>query len=102
MLPDDLPRSTARSHALDEKYFRLGFYRAQRNRQLDLAAHPAAHAQWFRQHHVTSRQVEGDSHIQQREQEQIFDAIAHQHRDAARAAMRLHLINSLLRLRAKP
>ncbi|WP_163021207.1 FadR/GntR family transcriptional regulator, partial [Pseudomonas viridiflava] len=51
---------------------------------------------------VTSLQMEDDPHIQQREQEQIFDAIAHQDRDAARAAMRLHLINSLQRLRAKP
>lgn len=51
---------------------------------------------------IASLQVEDDPHIQQREQEQIFDAIAHQDRDAARAAMRLHLINSLQRLRAKP
>lgn len=34
-----------------------------------------------------------------REHEQIFDAIAQQDRDAARAAMRLHLTNSLERLR---
>lgn len=51
---------------------------------------------------IASLKVEDDPHIQQREQEQIFDAIAHQDRDAARAAMRLHLINSLQRLRAKP
>ncbi|SHM68416.1 DNA-binding transcriptional regulator, FadR family [Pseudomonas asturiensis] len=51
---------------------------------------------------IASLKVEDDPHIQQREQEQVFDAIAHQDRDAARAAMRLHLINSLQRLRAKP
>lgn len=51
---------------------------------------------------ITSLQMEDDPHIQQREQEQIFDALAHQDRDAARAAMRLHLINSLQRLRVKP
>lgn len=37
--------------------------------------------------------------ILRREHEQIFAAIAHQDRDAARAAMRLHLSNSLDRLR---
>ncbi|WP_147478232.1 MULTISPECIES: FadR/GntR family transcriptional regulator, partial [Pseudomonas syringae group] len=42
-----------------------------------------------------------DPDIQRREQESIYEAIAHQDRDAARAAMRLHLINSLLRVRAK-
>ncbi|CAM3237926.1 GntR family transcriptional regulator [Pseudomonas floridensis] len=51
---------------------------------------------------IASLQSEDDPDIQRREQEQIFDAIAHQDRDAARAAMRLHLINSLQRLRAKP
>ncbi|KPX34589.1 Transcriptional regulator, GntR family [Pseudomonas amygdali pv. eriobotryae] len=50
---------------------------------------------------ITSLHAEDDPGIQQREQETIFDAIVHQDRDAARAAMRLHLINSLLRLRAK-
>lgn len=50
---------------------------------------------------ITSLHAEDDPGIQQREQETIFDAIGHQDRDAARAAMRLHLINSLLRLRAK-
>ncbi|WP_044292707.1 FadR/GntR family transcriptional regulator, partial [Pseudomonas amygdali] len=49
---------------------------------------------------ITSLHAEDDPVIQQREQETIFDAIVHQDRDAARAAMRLHLINSLLRLRA--
>ncbi|MCD5996266.1 FadR family transcriptional regulator [Pseudomonas sp. CDFA 602] len=50
---------------------------------------------------IASMQVEDDPATQQREQEQIFEAIAHQDRDAARAAMRLHLINSLQRHHAK-
>ncbi|GFM61990.1 GntR family transcriptional regulator [Pseudomonas cichorii] len=50
---------------------------------------------------VSSLQLMDDPQIQQREQEQIYSAIAHQDRDAARAAMRLHLINCLQRFRAK-
>ncbi|MBX8495419.1 FadR/GntR family transcriptional regulator [Pseudomonas cichorii] len=50
---------------------------------------------------VPSTQLMDDPDIQQREQEQIYSAIAHQDRDAARAAMRLHLINCLQRFRAK-
>ncbi|KPB71674.1 FadR/GntR family transcriptional regulator [Pseudomonas cannabina] len=46
---------------------------------------------------ITLLHTEDDPEAQQREQEQIFDAIARQDRDAARAAMRLHLTNSLLR-----
>ncbi|RRV04555.1 FadR family transcriptional regulator [Pseudomonas sp. v388] len=51
---------------------------------------------------VASVVHEDDPAVQQREQELIYEAIVQQDRDSARAAMRLHLINALQRIRANP